>query len=351
MLLASVLMGARRSATQRRSQKAPALSTARRILPGAAALSALLLAPLHPAHASASSAAQAYSKGDFIAAENAYATAAQRNPKAPAFQYNLGTAAYRVGQYPEAAAAFEASLKGTQSADPKRLAEQENTYYNLGDTLYRAGQKTEQSSPEQTIQTWTAALKAYDAALQLRASDADGKFNRDLVMRKLDELKQKQKQKQKQSQQNQQNKQSQPGGKSEQKQQAQNQQNQQNQQTKQGQQDKDSKQAQNSSGHQNSQPSGDTKSQEQTQQPSRPLDRPSQSVTGQPPDGKPAKGGAEERQDQKLADSQPESGQMSRDEARELLDSVKDEQHRYPAASLANSAVNSPSADQPTKDW
>jgi Ca-activated chloride channel family protein len=355
MLLASVLMGTRRRIPKRHTQTAIQSSAARRFLPGAASLSVLLLlAPPHPAHASATSAAKAYAKGEFMAAEQAYAAAAQRNPKAPALQYNLGTAAYRTGQFPEAAAAFQTSLAGSQSANTKRLAEQQNTYYNLGNTLYRAGQKTEQSTPDQTIQTWTQAVKAYDAALQLRASDADSQFNRDLVMRKLDELKQKQKQKQKQSQQNQQNKQSQPGGKSEQKQQAQNQQNQQNQQgqqDKQTPQNKDSKQAQNSPSQQNPQPNSGASSPDRSQQPSGQSDQPSPSVTGQPPLGKPGTGAAEQRQNEPLADSQRQPGQMSREEARELLDSLKDEQQRYPAAPLARSGVNTPTADQPTRDW
>jgi len=351
MLLASVLMGTRRRLLRRHTEKAVGSSAVRRVLPGAAALSALLLLlPLHPAQASATSAAKAYADGNFIAAEQAYATAAQRNPKAPLLQYNLGTAAYRAGQFPEAAAAFRASLQGAQSADAKRLTEQENTYYDLGNTLYRSGQKTEQSSPEQTIQTWTQAVKAYDAALQLRASDADSKFNRELVMRKLEELKRKQ------SQQNPQNKQNQSGGNSQQKQQAQNQQNQQakqGQQDKQTQQSKDSKQAQNSPSQQSPQPSSGASSPDRSQsQPSGQPNQPPASVAGQPPRGNPGTGGTgEQPQGETGSDTQRVAGQMSREEARELLDSVKNEEQRLPLAPLARSGANGPSADQPTKDW
>ena len=49
---------------------------------------------------------------------------------------------------------------------------------------------TEKSDPKATIEKWTEAVKAYDTALQLRADDADSKFNRDLVNRKLDALRQ-----------------------------------------------------------------------------------------------------------------------------------------------------------------
>ena len=121
----------------------------------------------------------------------------------PVVEYNAGTAAYRAGQFPQAAQSFQQSISRAPSGDPKRLADQEDAYYNLGNALYRAGQKTEQTSPQETLQKWNEAVKAYDTALQLRADDADSKYNRDLVKRKIDALKQQQNQ---QNQGNQQNK-------------------------------------------------------------------------------------------------------------------------------------------------
>ena len=110
----------------------------------------------------------------------------------PVLQFNSGTAAYRAGQFPQAAQAFEQSISRAPSSDPKRLANQEDAYYNLGNALYRTGQKTEQTDPQETLQKWTQAVKAYETALQLRADDADSKYNRDLVKRKIDALRQKQ---------------------------------------------------------------------------------------------------------------------------------------------------------------
>jgi Ca-activated chloride channel family protein len=158
-------------------------------------LSALmLLLPVHPANASTTSANLAYAKGDYIRAERDYAAAVKHDPKAPALQFNLGTAAYKAGRFDEAAQAFQASVGALQSATKKRLEEQAYAYYDLGNTLYRTGQKTEQSNAQQTIEGWTRAVKAYNVALQLRPNDADGKFNRDLVQRKLEALKKKQSQ-------------------------------------------------------------------------------------------------------------------------------------------------------------
>ena len=82
------------------------------------------------------------------------------------------------------------SIKVAPASDAKRLADQEDAYYNLGNALYRAGQQFEKSAPQEAIQKWTEAVKAYDTALQLRADDTDSKYNRDFVKRKIDALRQ-----------------------------------------------------------------------------------------------------------------------------------------------------------------
>ena len=99
-----------------------------------------------------------------------------------------GTVAYRSGRFTQAAQAFRQSIGGSPSSDEARLAIQEDAYYNLGNALYRSGQMTEKSDPQTTIERWSEAVKAYDTALQLRADDEDSKYNRDLVQRKLDAL-------------------------------------------------------------------------------------------------------------------------------------------------------------------
>ena len=90
----------------------------------------------------------------------------------------------------KATQAFQQSIKVAPASDAKRLADQEDAYYNLGNALYRAGQQFEKSAPQEAIQKWTEAVKAYDTALQLRADDADSKYNRDFVKRKIDALRQ-----------------------------------------------------------------------------------------------------------------------------------------------------------------
>ena len=165
MLLASLVVGTRRSNRRR----AAAVSRAVAI----SAVMGVLVIPMR-----SESADQTNTPG------------ATADARAPLAQYNMGTAAYRAGQFPQATQAFQKSIQTAPASDAKRLLDQEDAYYNLGNTLYRAGQQLEKSAPQDAIQKWTEAVKAYDTALQLRGDDADSKFNRDFVKRKIDALRQ-----------------------------------------------------------------------------------------------------------------------------------------------------------------
>ncbi|HEX3397553.1 MAG TPA: VWA domain-containing protein [Steroidobacteraceae bacterium] len=279
------------------------------------------------------------------------------DPKAPVLEYNAGTSAYRAGQFPQAARSFQQSISHALSDDPKRLAIQEDAYYNLGNALYRSGQKTVQNSPQETLQKWNDAVKAYDTALQLRADDADSKFNRDLVKRKIEELQQNQNSQNKNKDQSKNKDPSQNKDQSQSKDQSQGQDPRQNPQNKdpgqppkqdpkQGQQDpkqgqQDPKQGQQDpkGGEGQAPPQPNTGDAKGGQPPS----------AGQPPapkDGEP-QGSSD---DARSADNQRLPGQMSREEARELLDSVKGDEHQSLAVpSAQRGAVRPP--DKPFKNW
>ena len=341
LLLSSLLIGNRRRVGARRripASASPSAADATRLAPDAAVWGALLLLlsllPAGAARASTTSAADAYKKGDFVTAEHDYAAAAQRDPKKPVLQFNAGTAAYRAGQYPQAAQAFQESISRAPSGDAKRLADQEDAYYNLGNTLYRTGQITEQSSPQQTLQTWTQAVKAYETALQLRPDDADSKFNRDFVKRKIKDLNQPpppQNQSQNQQQTPPQNQPNDP------------------QQNKP--QDQSKNQSQNPPPNPSQQPKGGGAPPDQpppgANQPP-PGAGPPKPGSGQP---KPAPGNGEpppEAADQD--DAQPPPGQMSREEARQLLDSQKgDERHTLGLPNARPEADTPP--EKPLRDW
>ena len=105
-----------------------------------------------------------------------------RKPKDARLAFNAGDAAYRAGHYDAADAAFKRALA---AADPKL---QQQILYNEGRSLPARGGARSQRSARQTIAQWKAAIKAYDGAIALDAKDADAKFNRDFVKRKLDAL-------------------------------------------------------------------------------------------------------------------------------------------------------------------
>jgi Ca-activated chloride channel family protein len=343
LLLTSLLIGTRRRIGVRRQGPV----SPRPALAGPAALSLLLLSSLvasGPVRASTASAQEAYEKGDFVTAEREYAAAAQRSPKKPVLQFNAGAAAYRAGQFPQAAQAFQESISRAPAGDARRLADQEDAYYNLGNTLYRSGQTTEESAPQQTLQTWTQAVKAYESALQLRADDTDSQFNRDFVKRKIEELKRKQNPPQNPNQ-------------------SQNPNQQQNQNGPQRQPPQNPPQQANAGQQPPGQP---PPGQPPPGQPPPGQPPPGQPPPGQPPPGqqpppsagqpKPAAGNGDDQPNQGAggggdkADAQRLPGQMTAEEARELLDSQKGEERHALGLPVARRGADAP-PDKPARDW
>lgn len=204
--IAEHLIGNRRRATQ--TAPAPvAQKTPRKLHPSTATAAFVLIGSIASLQAATpQSAEEAYQKGDFAKSQQEYAASASKQPAKAELQFNAGSAAYKTGDYAQAAAGFQQSLKTEQ------VPVQQGAYYNLGNTQYRLGQKTEKENPQETIKTWEEAVKSYDAALQIKADDAEAKHNRDLVQRKIDQLKKQEEQKQ-QDQKDQQQKQDQQDNK------------------------------------------------------------------------------------------------------------------------------------------
>jgi Ca-activated chloride channel family protein len=358
LLLASMLVGTRRG---QRAQRSAAPSAA--VLCG---LMFVIALHLKPAVAADGNAAGAPAPGGPPASDSASLSDSKR----PLLEYNAGTSAYRAGQFPGAAQSFQQSISHAPSSDAQRLSVQQDAYYNLGNALYRAGQKTEKSSVPETLQKWNDAVKAYDTALQLRADDADSKFNRDLVKRKIDALKQQDP-----------NNQNKNPDKNQNKDQPQNQNQPPQGQPPQGQPPQGQPpQGQPPQGQPpQGQPPQGQPPQGQPPQGQPPQGQPPQGQPppGQPPQGQPPQGqapqgqpppsqppppnAAEAKGDQPPKDAAPNSdqtpddnqrvpGQMTREEARELLDSVKgDERHSLGAPVAQRNASQPP--DKPYKNW
>lgn len=386
LLLASMMIGTRKRERQnapRPQKKARAAATV-----GVFALAAMLSS----AQASPQSAEQAYKKGDFPTAKEQYEEAAAQHPDTAPLQFDLGAAAYKSGEFDTALPAFQKAL------DTDQLPVQQQAYYNMGNTQYRLGQKTEKSSPQETIKTWQSAVQSYDAALKLKPDDADAKFNRDLAQKKLDQL-QKQQQQQKQDQQkqdqqnqkqDQQNQQSQPQSGSQQDQDKQNQQNQQNNQANQQNQNQSqggqaNQQDQKQSGSQQGEAQNGSQ-QNQNGQQGQPKDQSSgqqQQTAGSQEQKNPGKDqgqpqGANGDQNQlaqnglKPAGPRGETipdkdsskqqstgnaaeadkpGEMTAQEAKELLDSMKNGEHVLAATADARNTGNHAPDEQPMRDW
>jgi len=168
---------------RKRSRKAfPVIKTAYRRIPkigrvaGTTSIAALLLLIIvllgyRSAHASPGSAENAYNAGNYDLAVEGYRSETKKAPEDPQLQFNLGAAAYKGKQYPEALKSFGQSLK------VQDINLQNQSYYNMGNTLYRQGEGTEKQNPQETIKNWQASIQAYDNALKLKPGDQDAAFN------------------------------------------------------------------------------------------------------------------------------------------------------------------------------
>lgn len=150
--------------------------------------------------ARASKGEQAFAAGDFLAAAEFYNQALQKQPDDPRVHYNLGTAAYKNNLFEEAGSSFREALK--KSEDPGL---QEQIYYNLGNALFKQGEEMLQQDPQQTTKLWQQSVAAFAGSSQLNPQARDAQENKELVQKKIDELRQLQEQQDKQDKQDKQN--------------------------------------------------------------------------------------------------------------------------------------------------
>ncbi len=246
------------------------------------------------ARATARYARQLFEKDDFRRAAEQYDKAAElaateRLDPAVA-QFNQGTALLRAEDYREADAALSRALRSPD------LALQSRAYFNRGNAL--AGQAQAAGNDEKgldsAIQSLEQALVQYESAMRLLPDDEDPKINFELATQKLDELK-----RQREEQKNQQ--QEQP------KQDPQSQQNQQSQ-------DDQSEQEQEQPDRKPEQPEPSRPEESEQQEPSGDTEQTDQQSSGQ-------------AENQQANASEAESkGEMTQEEARMLLDAMKQEE-------------------------
>ena len=204
--IAEMLVGSRRKVSEAKTPKVPVRvkpAWAHRRGPGSAtrvALALVLFGASARTHAASPQAAeQAYHQGNFAKSQEEYTAAAAKEPAKTELQFNAGSAAYKAGDLARAASAFRNSLH------TEDVSVQQGAYYNLGNAQFRLGQKTEKSNPKETIENWEQVVRSYDAALQIEPRDQQAKYNRDLVKRRIEQIKKQEEQKKQQQQEAQKN--------------------------------------------------------------------------------------------------------------------------------------------------
>ena len=184
LLLAEMFLPERKTA---KTKAGPAGSPASVNAAKVAALIALFLCPAL-AGAGPGRALKQYQEGRYEKAFEEYQRSLKSKPDDPRLHFNAGAAAFQNENYEQALAHLNSALI------TQEVPLQQRAYYNIGNTQFRLGEETQEAQKKQEL--WEQAVKSYENALKLDPKDADAEFNRDLVKRKLEELKQQQQQKQ-----------------------------------------------------------------------------------------------------------------------------------------------------------
>jgi Ca-activated chloride channel family protein len=148
-----------------------------------AALVALLLWPAL-SWAGPGKALKQYQDGRYERALEEYERSLKSKPDDPRLHFNAGAAAFQNEDYEQALAHLNSALI------TQEVPLQQRAYYNIGNTQFRLGETAQE--PQKKQELWEQSIKSYDSALKLDPKDADAEFNRELVKKKLEELKQQQ---------------------------------------------------------------------------------------------------------------------------------------------------------------
>jgi Ca-activated chloride channel homolog len=130
-------------------------------------------------NAKAESGLDLYNQGDFAGALTKFREEQRRDPDSPIANLNLGDAAYRLHKYDEA---LEAYSKVLENGDP---AIQEQGYYNAGNSLLMAGDHAQDL--EQQLTNYYDARYLYQQALNRDPADDQAKKNLRILEERIKE--------------------------------------------------------------------------------------------------------------------------------------------------------------------
>lgn len=111
------------------------------------------------------------------------------SPNSPYIHFNIGNAAYKKEDYEEAIKSYTKTASTVSDAVLESKA-----YYNLGNCKYRQGRLKENTNLGEAISLYREALDYYKQALDRIPEDTNAKYNHEFVERKMKELLDKQKQ-------------------------------------------------------------------------------------------------------------------------------------------------------------
>ena len=157
------------------------------LIPTVSVLLVLGLTQVQVQQAWASEGEELFQAGDYAGAESYYQQTLEEdkdNSKANSTLYfNLGGTLYRQQKYEQAAVAF------TQALTTDDLSLQEQSYYNRGNCQFFLGAAAQAEDKDQALKQWNEAKKSFEAALKLQPEDKAAAHNLEMIKKKLDQLK------------------------------------------------------------------------------------------------------------------------------------------------------------------
>jgi Ca-activated chloride channel family protein len=273
-----------------------------------------------------------YKDGKYDQALKEYQQLLERKGDDSRLHFNAGAAAYRRHQLGEAAKQFD------EAANASDLRLQGMAYYNRGNSLYYLGEQD--PDPSKRGEAWKKSIQDFQNSLKLDPQDQDARFNLQFVKKKLEELKQQQQQSQQNKSDQQQNQDQQQQQQQQQPQDQQNQKQDDQKQQRQQQQDQQEQQAQSQQDQQSpQQKQDDQKQQQQAGQSQEQKQQEAEQSSARPQE-------SDEKGEEQPAAAIP-AGQMTPQQARQLLDSQKGEEMVLPA----NPKARPSDLRRPFKDW
>ncbi|MFH0754831.1 MAG: tetratricopeptide repeat protein [Candidatus Omnitrophota bacterium] len=135
-----------------------------------------------------------YRQGKYAQALVQYEKADAKNSSDARIAFDLGSAAYKTGDYDRAVQYLQKSLLTDDEAFKS------NIHYNLGDAFYKKGISRENMNVDDAIKHLKSSLESFEKACAIDLKNTDAANNHEFVKKELDRLQLKKQQKQQKNQ-------------------------------------------------------------------------------------------------------------------------------------------------------